>query len=157
LLPLFFILIWGKDNQNQIKKEKRMKKLVDIADAVVLGVCSIALFGFMFGIRYYDSKKKRQDIYECWTQAPVVEYISANSRKDYAYVCAALLNFEQWKKDVELRYFEPYKDFAREVCEKDLREINQNDQDQQGQEIKRIRSVASLEDCLREKAPAIQR
>jgi|GEM_PF-5571101 len=133
-----------------------MKKLADIADAVVLGACSIALFGFMFGIRYYDSKKKRQDIYECWTQAPVVEYVSANSKKDYGDVCAALLDFEQWKKDVELRYFEPYKDYARKVCEKDLREINQ-DQDRRGQETKYIRSVRSLEDCLRKKAPAIQR
>jgi hypothetical protein len=131
-----------------------MKKLADIADAVVLGVCSIALFGFMFGIRYYDSKKKRQDIYECLTQAPVIEYISANSQKA-ADVCAALLDFEQWKKDVELRYFEPYKDYAREVCEKDLREINQNDQDQQGQEIKYIRSIASLEECLRKKAQPV--
>jgi hypothetical protein len=130
-----------------------MKKLVDIADAVVLGACSIALFGFMFGIRYYDSKKKRQDIYECLTQAPVIKYVSSNSQKA-ADVCTALLDFEQWKKDVELRYFEPYKDYAYKVCEKDLHEINQ-DQDRPGQKIKYIRSVASLEECLRKKAQPI--
>jgi hypothetical protein len=148
-----------KDNQNQIKitkikKENRMKKLADIADAIVLGLCSIALFGFMLGIRYYDSKKKRQDIYECLTQAPVIKYVSSNSQKA-ADVCAVLLDFEQWKKDAELRYFVSYKDYAYKVCEKDLHEINQ---DRQGQEIKYIRSVASLEDCLRKKAqPVIPR